>query len=169
MSRGQREDNAVFEAEGTDTWTPAFVVFSYTEHDDDALAVRVDTFIGARFARTTFVPNDTTRVTIVRTYDASENPERTEATVTDPRQIAGLVALVNNLPGSMTGEFVASCPASLFEIDYRVRFDSPQSTSVLRFQPACWAQATLRTDGTDTEPTLDPGPRFTKALDLHLG
>lgn len=172
VARGVREENAIFEADGTDAWSPAFVVFSYVP-DGDEIAVRVDTFIGARFARTEYLAEDAIKVTVVRTEKQNFGPrggypEPVSSTVTDPDQISALVDLVNALPGSMTGESVHSCPAFPSEISYRLTFESPAQTSVVRFQLGCWPQVTLAVNGEATRPTLDPGEGFAEELDRYL-
>lgn len=170
VARGVREENAIFEADGNDSWTPAYVVFSYVPEGDE-IVVRVDTFIGARFARTSFVPEDTTKATLVRTVRSNYGPRGAypaSATITDPDQISALVDQVNALPGSMTGEFVHSCPVFPNEISYRLMFESPEQTSEVRLQLGCWPQVTLAVNGEATRPTLDPGDDFAEELNRYL-
>jgi hypothetical protein len=73
--------------------------------------VRVDTFGGARFARTVQVPTQATSVTIrrtVRSLDRRSRPRATSRTTTDATGVAALVRLVDGLGGAMTEPFVAS-------------------------------------------------------------
>lgn len=172
IADGQRSDNRVFEVDGSAAWTPAFLAIDAMPYGD-GLAVRVDTFIAARFARTAFVPGDVTAVSVLRTVRPAGgsdccSTDHLSHRVTDAAGIADLVDLVNALPGSMTGTFVSSCPAMLSETAYRLRFSSPEGDYRLRLRTGCWAQATLVVDGSATQPTLDPGTHFMRALDRYL-
>ena len=160
-------------AAGSSAYTPGFLVFSSLPYGD-GLAVRVDTFIGARFARTTFVPKDTSAVRITRIKGSTTGTRprvptrRTTLEVTDRAGIADLVAAVNRLPGSMTVPFVASCPAILVQTRYAVSFTTPRGTHRLSFDGGpCWPQARLFENGTRTRPTLEPGD-LASTLDRYL-
>lgn len=170
-SQGVSEIDQDFSIPSTDAHTEGWVNFAFTPYDG-ALAVRVDTFVGARFARTVRVPKDTTSVTIRRTrqfFDTRREPRITTRTVTDPATMARLVALVNALPGVMTVPFVASCPMMLVQQGYQLTFTGPQGSYVARLtNPGCFPQVTLSHDGAAAGPRLDPGQTFTKAVDRVL-
>jgi hypothetical protein len=77
--------------------------------------------------------------------------------------------MVNALPGSMTSDFVASCPASIDERSYSMSFAGPDGTYVASLPTTtCWPQLTLSKDGVVTAPTLDPGQQFVRSADRHL-
>ncbi|MBW8751641.1 MAG: hypothetical protein JF565_09490 [Propionibacteriales bacterium] len=145
--------------------------FAFTA-DGDRLVVRVDTFTGARFARTVLVPDDAISVTIVRTETSlrpNVEPRSIVRTVTDARAITSLVKLVDGLPGAMTTEIVTSCPASLEERSYRLTFATPNSAYVAWLPTTmCWPSVSLRHNGTKAGPPLDPGRHFTKVVDRYL-
>jgi hypothetical protein len=169
---GEASETRLLAMDGTDAWTRAVVAFSFMAFETE-LAVRVDTFIGARFARTTFLPEDVTAVSLLRAKRPAIGDDRNDAsyrrvTLTDSMSINDLVSRVNELPGSMTEAFVSPCPVMLNEIAYRLRFVSAEGTYRLRLQLGCWAQATLIVDGEETVPTLDPGADFARALDRYL-
>jgi hypothetical protein len=169
---GVWEHDVDFWAPSTATHTRGWVNFAFTQ-DGDRLAVRVDTFVGARFARTVRVPGDTTSVTIRRTVTpltGRHRPQTTVRTLTDAGTVARLVGMVNALPGSMTTDFVASCPASLDQRSYSMTFAGPHGNYVASLPTTvCWSQLTLSKDGVATEPSLDPGQRFVRTADRYLG
>ena len=139
----------------------------------DGLVVRVDTFVGARFARTVLVPSDATSVTIrrtVRSFQQHARPPRTSVrTITDATAVADLVGMLNGLPGAMTTPFVASCPAAVSERSYSMNFATPHGSYVATMPTTmCWPQLTLAHDGVKADPPLDPGQHFTKVADKYL-
>jgi hypothetical protein len=147
------------------------VSFAYLPHGE-GLVVRVDTFVGARFARTVLVPRDATSVTIRRTersFTPHAGTHRTVRTVTGPSAVADLVRLVDRLPGAMTVPFVTSCPEMLSVRSYRLVFATPHGSYVASLPTtACWPQVTLRHGGVRAGPPLDPGRRFAPAVEKHL-
>jgi hypothetical protein len=170
-SEGVWEDDVDFRAPSTRAHTRAWVNFAFMAYGD-GLVVRVDTFVGARFARTVLVPTDTTAVTIRRTQRSFTGHRRSHTTVrrvTDSRDVADLVAMLDGLPGSMTTPFVASCPAMLDERSYSMTFTGPRGTYVASLPTAsCWGQLTLARNGVDVGPSLDPGQRFVRVADRFL-
>ena len=135
-------------------------------------AVRLTTFVGARFPRTASVPAAAT-VLIRRTTTPSGESRRPRRTVSrrvaTPAAVRRLVALVNALPGSMTVPFVTSCPAAFALHTLRMTFAGPGGRYVLGGRTgSCWPQLTLRHDGTPVGPTLDPDRRFLDAVDRVL-
>lgn len=170
---GQMAQQEQVDAASTDASTAGHVVFSFLPYGD-GLAVRVDTFIGARFARTVFVPEGVTEVRVRRTEVPNLGPrggypDPSEVRITDPADIAALVDLVNYLPGAMTVPFVHSCPAQLSTLRYQVVFVAPDTTAVLTVDGlGCEPAAALEVNRVLTEPTLDPGPDLADELDAYL-
>jgi len=171
-SQGVWEQDRDFRAASTEAHTEGWVNFASTPYGD-GLVVRVDTFVGARFARTALVPTDATSVRISRTERSLRPHARrrtTVRTVTRPGAVARLVDLVNGLPGAMTGRFVASCPAIVTVQRYSMRFATPDGSYVATLpDTACWPSVTLRHDGVRTGPPLDPDRRFPEIADRYLG
>lgn len=102
--------------------------------DGDRLAVRLDTFIAARFARTDFVPADVTRVSLRRTVTRAVGTPRTTVRtvmIDDRQRIADLVRRSNALPGAMTVPVVMSCPMTTETTIYRLEFDGPTTAETL--------------------------------------
>ena len=170
-SRGVWERDQDFLAAGTRAHTRGWVNFAFTAYGE-GLVVRVDTFTGARFARTVSVPHDTTSVTIRRTERSirpGSRPHTSRRTVTDPRAVARLVDLVNRLPGAMTAPDTASCPATLSEVGYAMKFATPTGSYAASLPSTlCWPSLTLLRDGVEVGPPLDPGRRFTAVADRCL-
>ncbi|WP_310964758.1 hypothetical protein [Nocardioides terrisoli] len=165
------EDDQAFRASGSMTHTPAWVNFAFMRYGA-GLVVRVDTFVGARFARTTLVPADTNSVTIrhtVRHLGPHARPHTTTRTVTGPAAVARLVGMVDHLPGAMTVPFVASCPGALVEESYRMTFAGPHGSYVAALpSTACWPRLVLLRDGLRSSPPLDPGRVFARTADRYL-
>jgi hypothetical protein len=170
-SMGVWERDQDFHARGTTAHTEGWVNFAFMPQGD-ALVVRVDTFVGARFARTVLVPKDSTFVTIrrtARTLAADSRPHTTVRTITDPKAVADLVGMVDELPGAMTKPVLASCPETVTQQSYTMAFATPHGTFVARLPTtACWPSLTLMRDGAKAGPLLDPGQLFTKAADHYL-
>jgi hypothetical protein len=170
-SSGVWEQDQDFHAPSTTAHTEGWVNFAFMPKGDE-LVVRVDTFVGARFARTVLVPKDTTSVTIRRTERSLEphsRPHTTVRTITDTGAVADLVEMVNGLPGAMTTQFVASCPASVTQQSYSMTFATPHGTYVGSLPTTiCWPQLTLMHNGAKAGPALDPGRLFTKTADNYL-
>ncbi len=170
-SRGVWEQDQDFYAPSTTAHTKGWVNFAFMPHGD-GLVVRVDTFVGARFARTVLVPEDTTSVTIRRTERSLEphsRPHTTVRTITDTGAVADLVEMFNGLPGAMTRPFVSSCPASVTQQRYSMTFASPHGTYVGSLPTtSCWPQLMLRHNGANAGPPLDPGRMFTTSADSYL-
>jgi hypothetical protein len=169
-SRGVWERDQDFHAPSTTAHTEGWVNFAFMAQGD-ALVVRVDTFVGARFARTVLVPKDTSSVTIRRTERSLEThsrPHTTVRTITDTGAVARLVEMFNGLPGAMTTQFVASCPASVRQQSYSMTFATPHGTYVGALPTTtCWPQLTLMHNGAEAGPPLDPGRRFTRTADNY--
>ena len=168
VSDGFASEDLTFDGRDTAAYTTPHLNFSYAPYAG-GLAVRLDTFIGARFGRTTLIPADTTRVLIRRTA-RSFRPHATahvrRTTVDRPRQVARLVRAANRLRGSLTVPFLASCPMMVVQRTYVVRFTGPSGTFTLSGQDGpCWQQLTLRHDGVKVPPTLDPGSGWFDELD----
>jgi len=171
-STGVWEHDVDFQTPSTTAHTRAWVNFAFVPQGRD-LVVRVDTFVGARFARTVFVPEDTTSVVVRRTSRSWDNghtrPRSVVRTVTDKAAVERLVAMINGLPGAMTTQFVASCPASLSERSYTMTFVSPDGTYVASLPTTmCWPRLSLSRNGTKVDPPLDPGRTFARAADRSL-
>jgi hypothetical protein len=170
-ANGVWEQDNDFHGASTSAHTEGWVNFAYTPARS-GVVVRVDTFVGARFARTVFVPTDTSSVTIRRTARAPRPGARRHVatrTVTDAAVVARLVTLVNALPGAMTTPFVASCPPVLVNRSYRLTFTAPQGSYVARLPTtSCWPDITLTHDGAKAGPPLDPGTRFGRVVDRLL-
>lgn len=171
QAEGVWERDLDFHSPSTMAHTEGWVNFAFMAHGD-GLVVRVDTFVGARFARTVLVPTGTTSVTIRRTersFAPHKGRHTTVRTITDRPQIARLVTMVNRLPGAMTTEFVASCPAVLSERSYVMTFATPRGEYVATLPTTmCWPSLRLTHDGAEAGPALDPGRRFTKVADRFL-
>lgn len=172
QARGVWEQDVDFIAPSTPAHTRAWVNFAFVAQDHE-LVVRVDTFVGARFARTVLVPDDTTSVTIRRTRRWLAPPRREHAkerTVTDLGAVARLVRMVNRLPGAITTEFVASCPEAVEQRSYTMTFAGPQGSYVASLPTTmCWPSLTLLRDGVAAGPPLDPGRAFARTADRLLG
>lgn len=170
-SQGVWEQDQDFHAPSTSAHTQGWVNFAFLPQGD-GVVVRVDTFVGARFARTVLVPTDATSVTIRRTERSLQphtRPHLTVRPITDRRAIADLVTMVNRLPGAMTSQFVASCPGALKERSYRMSFATPRGSYVATLPTTmCWPQLTLTLNGAKAGPPLDPGQQFAKAADKYL-
>ena len=170
-SRGVWEQDQDFLAPSTTAHTVGWVNFAFMPQGD-GLVVRVDTFVGARFARTVLVPKDTTAVTIRRSERSPEphsRPHTTVRTITDTGAVADLVKMVNGLPGAMTTQFVASCPASVTQQSYSMAFATPQGTYVGSLPTTiCWPHLTLMHNDAKAGPPLDPGRLFTRTADKYL-
>ena len=171
QSRGVWEHDRDFHAPGTPAHVGGRVNFASTPHGE-GLVVRVDTFTGARHARTVVVPQDSTSVTIRRTERSTRPPVRrhtTVRTVTGGADVEELVDMVDALPGSMTGRFVTSCPATLSEVSYSMRFATPRGSYVASLpSTVCWPSLTLRHDGVAVGPPIDPGRRFVGIAERFL-
>jgi hypothetical protein len=170
-SGGVWEQDQDFRAPSTAAHTRGWVNFAFMSQGH-RLVVRVDTFIGARFARTVLVPQNTTSVRIQRTERSlgpHSRPHTTVRTVTDPGAVGHIVTMVNRLPGAMTTQFVASCPAARMERSYRLDFATPQGSYVATLPTTmCWPELTLTHNGSKAGPDLDPGQRWTNAVDNYL-
>lgn len=170
-SGGVWEQERDFTASGTAAHTQGWVSFSFMPYGE-GVVVRVDTFAGARFARTVLVPDDATAVTIRRTERSlgpHARPHKSVRRITRTTAVSRLVTMVNRLPGAMTAPFVASCPAIVTQVSYSMSFATPQGryAAVLR-SPGCWGQVMLRHDGVRAGPRLDPGRVFTAVADQYL-
>lgn len=155
---------------GSNAYTGGSLAFSLLPYEG-GLVARVDTFISPRFARTVFVPEDTSEVRIGRTvshpYAAKPHTRRATVMLTEPADVSELVGEVNALPGSSTASS-GSCPLTTTKVDYRVSFPTSAGTFALRFEGGpCWPQVTLLHDGNKVGPTLDPGD-LAATLDGYL-
>jgi hypothetical protein len=170
-STGVWEEDQALHAPSTSAHTMGWVNYAFTAYGD-GLVVRVDTFTGARFARSVWVPQDATSVRIeriVRSTGARPRPRVAVRTLTDPDAVARLVDLVNTVPGAMTSPFVASCPVSMTERSYSLTFTSPQGTYVASLPSSgCWPQVRLLRDGVVVGPPVEPGSLFTRTVDAYL-
>jgi hypothetical protein len=156
--------------DGTAAYTTPAVAVNFLA-EGETTAVRLDTFIGARFARDTFVPGSTTEATIRRTRHFGDDRTDTEASrhVSDRDRVTELVAMANELPGVATAECVHSCPPTIEEGTYLVRFVGPEGEfEVSATDNACVPGATLRRNGSRVEPALDPDRSFFTRLDRSL-
>jgi hypothetical protein len=170
-SAGVWEEDQAFHAPSTGAHTMGWVNYAFMP-DGDRLVVRVDTFVGARFARTVRVPQDAVSVTVRRTVRSTgprPRPHVSVRTVTDREAVARLVDLVNALPGAMTTPFVSSCPVSMTDTSYTLVFATSQGTYVASLASSgCWPQVRLLRDGVVVGPPLDPGSLFTGTVDASL-
>ena len=170
-SIGVWEQDRDFHAPSTAAHTEGWVNFAFMP-EGGGLVVRVDTFIGARFARSVLVPKDTTSVTIRRTERSLEphsRPHTTVRTITDTGAVADLVEMVDGLPGAMTTQFVASCPDSVTQQSYSMTFATPHGAYVGSLPTtSCWPRLTLMHNRAKAGPPLDPGRLFTRTADNYL-
>jgi hypothetical protein len=170
-SSGRTGRELTFAGRGTSVHTTPFLDLVFVTHGGGQ-AVRLTTFLGARFARAAEVPADTATVLVRWTtaVDRQGPPNRTVSRrVTTPTAVRRLVALVNRLPGSMTVPFVASCPVRFPTHTVLLTFDGPSGRYALEGQDGlCWPQLTLSHGGTPVGPTLDPDRRFFGAVDRFL-
>lgn len=170
-SDGSWEKDLDFFAPGTTAHTDGWLNFGFRSYGD-GLVVRVDTFVGARFARTVLVPTDTTSVTIRRIEQSvrpHSGPHRKVRTLTAPAAVAHLVDMVNRLPGAQTAPFDASCPAARSQRRYSMTFVTPEGAYVASLPTTtCWPRLTLTHDGAKAGSPLDPGRRFVTAAERHL-
>ena len=108
---GKSGNISSFAVSGIDTaaFTTPTLAVNYIDRGDRT-EVRLDTFISARYGRSTFIPA-TTRVTIRRTQDSLGTAPGAVTTrkLSDPRR-AQVVMMANRLPGVSTGDCVHSCP-----------------------------------------------------------
>lgn len=171
QAEGVWETDQDFRSPSTSAHTTGWVNFAFTPYGV-GVVVRVDTFTGARFARTVTVPETTTSVTIVRTErsDVPRRPTKTVSrTITDPRAVASLVSMVDVLPGAMTAPFVASCPFATGGSSYRMTFTGPGDTYVATLPTTtCWPNLQLSRNGVVVDPPLDPGRAFVRTADHYL-
>lgn len=170
-STGVWEEDQAFHAPSTSAHTRGWVNVAFMP-DGDRLVARVDTFVGARFARTVWVPEDAVSVTLRRTVRSTgprPRPHVSVRTVTGRDAVARLVHLVNDLPGAMTAPFVASCPVRMTDTSYTLVFATSEGTYVASLASSgCWPQVRLLRDGVVVGPPLEPGSLFTRTVDAHL-
>lgn len=168
---GGWEEDQEFHAAGTHTHTEGWVNVAFMPCAD-GLAVRVDTFVGARFARTVLVPRSTTAVEIRRTERSiagTPGTHITVRTVTDPHVVAHLVGTVDGLPGAMTARVVAPCPDITTLRTYSMTFTTSKGTYVALLPTTmCWPRLRLAHNGADAGPPLDPGRVFADTADSYL-
>lgn len=171
QSSGVWEQDQDFGSPSTMAHTEGWVNFAFLPRGV-GLVVRVDTFVGARFARTVVVPEDTSSVTIRRTqrsYRRHAHTHTTVRTVTGPRAVAHLVEMLDHLPGAMTAPFVASCPFYPRQTGYSMTFSTPHGSYVASLPTtSCWPSLMLTHDGTRAGPPLDPGRVFATMADHYL-
>lgn len=169
-SRGVFEHDITFHSASTLAHTRGYVNLAFTSYGG-GVAVRVDTFVGARFGRTAFVPTDARAVTVERrTQPAGSRTSRGVALVVDKAaEVARLIALVNRQPGAMTVPFIHGCPRMLVDTTYTLTFATPDGEWVATHEAqGCDPELMLTHDGTQAGPALEPQPGFTKALDRLL-
>jgi hypothetical protein len=155
---------------GTAAYTTPTIALDYVDLDGQT-AVRIDTFISARFGRDIFVPGSTSDVTLRLTRHEAGRPHghTTSRHLTAPGAVARLVASANGVPGASTAECVHSCPPFLEKRDYTLRFVGPGDSYALRATDfGCGSGARLDHDGTRVAPVLDPPPAFFRQLDRLL-
>ena len=162
-----REHRALRRLLGADTaaFTTPTLAVNYIDRGDGT-EVRLDTFISARYGRSTFIPT-ATHVTIRRTRESSDlgTDAVTTRQLSDPEEVAQVVALANRLPGVPSGDCVHSCPPVSGGI-YTLRFLGPAGAIVLRAtEDFCGIGATLRENGTFVDPLLDPDRSFFAQVD----
>ncbi|GAB4003642.1 hypothetical protein [Nocardioides ultimimeridianus] len=157
---GTMVDIAELDGTGTSAYSAPVVTFAYVPHDGGT-AVRLDTFLAARYARTTYLPTDVSRVVIRRDTSSMMSSARRRVrttVVTDPARIGRLVTAANGLPGIVTVPNIFHCPMMRTVTSARVTFTSPSGVFTID-GPAtvCGAVLTLSKDGHRVPPALDPG------------
>ncbi len=166
-NKGKSGNIVSFAVSGADTaaFTTPTLAVNYIDRGDRT-EVRLDTFISARYGRSTFIPT-ATHVTIRRTRESSDlgTDAVTTRQLSDPEEVAQVVALANRLPGVPSGDCVHSCPPVSGGI-YTLRFLGPAGAIVLRAtEDFCGIGATLRENGTFVDPLLDPDRSFFAQVD----
>lgn len=155
---------------GTDTaaYSAPVLTVAYLPHAG-GVAVRLDTFLAARYARTTYVPTDTTRVTIrtvTTTYGSGRRTVR-HRTVSDPAEVRRLVAAANGLFGMITVPNVFHCPLMREQTTATVTFSGPSGVyAITGTATNCAAALALSHDGHLLPPALDPGRRWFPLLGI---
>ncbi|TCJ30873.1 hypothetical protein [Nocardioides jejuensis] len=137
------------------------------------VAVRVDTFVAARFARTAWIPRDVSEVTIRRTTTSSSGPgpatKTTRRTVTAAADVQRLVDLVNTQPGVSTVPEIRHCPDIVETRTDALTFHSESGEWVaVLTSDVCFAALTLRHDGTEVGPALEPSSRLFSVVNAAL-
>jgi hypothetical protein len=170
QSTGVWEHDYDFTGTSTAAHSAGVVNFAYMP-DGGGVAVRVDTFTAARFARTVLVPDDVTSVTIEHTstsFKPKAKPHTATRTITDPTGIADLVEMVNGLPGELTVPTYFHCPMMPGVNSYRLTFTAPAGTFVADLEIGCGSTVNLTRDGAKTAPHLDPGQAFVPTIRRYL-
>ncbi|HWU22667.1 MAG TPA: hypothetical protein VN088_14125 [Nocardioides sp.] len=157
---GTMVDIADLDGTGTSAYSAPVLTFAYVPHDGGT-AVRLDTFLAARYARTTYLPTDVSRIVIRRVTSSVMSSARRQVrttVVTDPARIRRLVTAANRLPGIVTVPNIFHCPMMRTVTSARVTFTSASGVFAID-GPAtvCGAVLTLSKDGHRVPPALDPG------------
>ncbi|GAB3867077.1 hypothetical protein GCM10028801_40280 [Nocardioides maradonensis] len=148
-----------FTGDSTAAYSAPTLSFGYVPHAG-GVAVRLDTFLAARYARTTYLATDTTRVLIrtVTTYADGRRRTTRGRTVSDPAQVRRLVAAANGLYGIVTVPNIFHCPMMLSTTTATAVFSGPSGTyAVSGPSTTCGAVLSVRHDGRLVPPALDPG------------
>lgn len=157
---GTMVDSTDLTGTSTAAYSAPVVTFAYVPYDGGT-AVRLDTFLAARYARSTYLPTDVTRVVIRQVVTSMMSPARRRVrteVVTDAARIARLVAAANRLPGIVTVPNVFHCPMMPTVRTSTVTFTGPSGVfSISGPATVCGAVLTLRHDGHRVRPALDPG------------
>lgn len=167
---GALVEDREFDGPGTAAYTGRALDVSYLPHGD-RLAVRISTYVNARYARTVLVPASTRSVAIrlvTTTTDARQRRTTTTATVTEPTEVGRLVGRFNALPGTGVDRFAHSCPAVLLAKDYTLEFRGPDGDYTVTGSDECDRQLDLRRNDTPTAPAIDADDSFFRAADAEL-
>lgn len=161
-----------FDGAGTTAYGPPALDVAYLPQGDH-LVVRVSTYVGARHARTTFVPDNTNGVEIrlvTTTTDARQRKTTTATTVTDRTAVDRLVRRFNDLPGTSVEPVTHACASVPLTKAYTLRFIGPGGEyTVTGEQDNCYDQLDLRHNGRNIGPAVDADDAFFKAADALLG
>ncbi|HJQ04184.1 MAG TPA: hypothetical protein VJ872_01975 [Nocardioides sp.] len=165
---GTMVDIAELDGTSTAAYSAPVLTVAYLPHDG-GVAVRLDTFLAARYARTTYIPTDTTRVairTVTTTFDSKRRTTR-HRTVSDPAQVHRLVAAANGLFGTVTIPNIFHCPLMRKQTTATVTFTGPSGTyAITGTATTCAAALALTHDGHLVPPALDPGQRWFPLLGI---
>ena len=167
---GMRRPEGVVTPADPAAYTGPTVLVQFKQVGDHSV-LRVDTFLGARYA----VPDElrvTGRVTSVdidrvgpgdlnRVGDGGPLPTVRLTSPDDAAQIDRLVGAFNGLYGSLTTGYAMSCPMIPDPPKYTVTFvgtasDGAIHTTVAKVAPICFGQLSVSVDGTLMQITLNP-------------